>query len=358
MQLKMLIISSFQENTPPLGYGGTERFVHYFAEELVKKGHHITVACKNGSVGGSYSKLELDYGNPDVGSLLANIEQNGYNLIHLNTKIPSIINALSEIRIPIVVTLHNNFRKNSGWVSVIKKDYSNFHFTVISNSLKERVIDALQYNKVALPKHSITNLGFGMNVSSYLEKYNSNLERTYHLYIGVIARYKGVLDIVKAFIGSNEKLILAGPYNGNENKEYFEEIMNIVNNNDNISYFGETKNEDEKIKLINGAQSLLVATGYDELESDCFEAFGLVMLEANSLGTPVIGYSKGNVEDYIVDGVNGYKFNNILELPDLIQRLKDKDIKKSCLDYAKKFDMKNISNNYIELFSSTIAGNI
>ncbi len=358
MQLKILIISSLQENTPPLGYGGTERFVHYLAEDLVKKGHYITVACKNRSDGGSYSKLEMGYGNPDVESLLTNIKQNGYDLIHLNTKIPSIINALSELRIPVVVTLHNNFRKNSGWVSVIKEAYPNFYFTVISNSLKKRAIDALKYNNVTLPRHSITNLGFGMNVSSYIERYNSKLERDYHIYIGVIARYKGVLDIVKAFIGSKEKLMLVGPYNENENKEYFEEIVNIVNSNDNISYLRETKNEDEKIKLINGAQSLIVATGYDELESDCFEAFGLVMLEANSLGTPVIGYSKGNVEDFIVDEVNGYKFNNILELPDLIQCLKYNDIEKSCLDYAKKFDIKDISNNYIEFFSSSIAGNI
>ncbi|MEZ6255955.1 MAG: glycosyltransferase [Patescibacteria group bacterium] len=358
MQLKILIISSLQETTPPLGYGGTERFVHYLAEDLTKKGHNITVACRNGSIGGSYRKLELDTINLDVEFLLRDIEINDYDLIHLNTKIPSIINALSKLKIPVVVTFHNNFRKTSGWISIIKENYSNFYFTVISNSLKTRVIEALKLNNVTYPEHSIKDLSFGMDVFSYVEKYNSKVKRDYHLYIGVLARYKGVLDIVKTFIGSNENLVLVGPYNGSENKEYFDEVMKIVNDNENISYFGETKNEDEKIGLINGAKSLLVATGYDPLEADCYEAFGLVMLEANSLGTPVIGYAKGNVADYIVDDVNGFKFNNVSDISTLIKKLENKDLKDTCLKYAKQFDIEVISANYIEYFKNIIEGNI
>ena len=358
MSLRVLIVSSLQETTPPLGYGGTERFVHYLAESMVSKGYVVTVVCKKGSIGGSYKTLEVDTVNFNPEFLLKELENNKYDLIHLNTKIPSLIELLAKIKIPVVITFHNNFRKNSSWVSVIEENHDNFYFTVISNSLKERVIEALNFNKVALPKHSITNLGFGMDVSRYLKKYNPNLARVSHVYLGVIARYKGVLDIVKSFVGSDEKLVLIGSYNGDENREYFNEIMKIVDDIENILYFGETKNEDEKIELLNKAKSLIVSTGYDALESDCYEAFGLVMLEANSLGTPVIGYSKGNVENYIIDNVNGFKFKNITEISVLIKRLEEKDMRESCVEYAKKFDINIISSEYIEYFKNVIEGNI
>lgn len=46
------------------------------------------------------------------------------------------------------------------------------------------------------------------------------------------------------------------------------------------------------------------------LPSQWYEGFPMTMVEAFSVGTPVIGSDIGNVESYIIDGVNGYHFKH------------------------------------------------
>ncbi len=347
--MRILEISSLQECTPPAGYGGTERFVHFLSEELVKKGCDVTVVCKKGSLGGSYKSVEV------VSDALATIEKcievSKPELIHVNTKIAGLTELLKKTNVPVVFTFHNNFRKNSSWVETMKDPLYNFYFTTISNNLKSRVEEALDFNNVLMPKHGITNLGFGMDVKNYQTKYKSET-KGYYIYIGVIARYKGVLDLVKAFQKSDEELLLVGPAHTVEEQNYLNEIINVTKTFPNISYYGETKNEEEKINLLLHAKGLLVASGYDPAESDCHEAFGLVMLEANSVGVPVIGYSKGNVTDYIQEGINGYKFSDTDEMPSHIKKLEENNLTNSCMKYALKFDISNIVDNYLKYFTN------
>lgn len=359
MTRKVLIISSLQEHTPPLGYGGTERFVHSLANALTVLGFDITVMCRQGSLGGNYNIWEISTDGLDIASIENRVLQEGFSLVHVNTKIPELIESLGKMDIPVVVTLHNNFRKTSGWLNIMKNDFPIIFYTVISESLRKRVFEGLEVNNIRVPSHDVVNLGFGMDVANYTQAIDPDVKKDYYLYLGVIARYKGVLDIATVFSELDEKLKIVGPYNVDGNKDYFDSVMRVVDANANIEYLGETTSEQHKISVLNGAKALVVATGYDPLEKDCHEAFGLVMLEANSLGIPVIGYSQGNVEDYVKEGINGYKFSDLSEIPVLIGKINRGEIvSEYCIKYAQNFDISVCSQEYAKYFEKIIEDSI
>ncbi len=347
--MHILEISSLQELTPPEGYGGTERFVHWLSEAFVENGNQVSVVCKQGSKGGTYQTVFTE--QEKLTETVADyIKNNAVDIVHLNIKDKSLLNYLKTTKTDVVITLHNNFRRTSSWVDLIKENNSNFYFTTISENLKKRVLEALEFNSVAIPTNGITNFGFGMPITKIV----NNEDPKYYLYLGVIARYKGVLDIVKAFSNTTKQLLLVGPCNDPKENEYFKEVLECTKRYTNIKYYGATKDNSEKVNLIKRAKALIVATGYDPLESDCHEAFGLVMLEANNLGVPVIGFAKGNIEDYIVNGVNGYKFQDINQLSDLADKAEHGDLREKCIATAEKYDINKIATQYLNFFTNIL----
>lgn len=76
------------------------------------------------------------------------------------------------------------------------------------------------------------------------------------------------------------------------------------------------------------------------------------------MGVPVIGYAKGNIKDYVLDGVNGYKFNNISEIKDIIYLIESDDLSEKCIEYSTRFGIENVSKKYREYFDKILSRNI
>ena len=351
--MKILEISSLQENTPPHGYGGVERFVHYLSSQLSEMGDDVTVVLKEGSEGGKYRKVEINSENI-INKVDKFLKNNAVDIIHLNYKQIELIEYLKKVSIPIVLTLHNNIRQESSWLSIINDAPKHFNFSVISNSLKNRVIEKMKLCGYKIDGIEIEIIDYA---SPHVVVVDTKKTKDYYLYLGVIARYKGVLDVVKYFSTTNSNLLVVGPCNNDDEQEYFNQILEVINKSQNIKYYGATKDEQEKMSLVSDAKAIVMATGYDPLESDCHEAFGLVMLEANQIGVPVIGYAKGNIKDYILDGVNGYKFNNIEEINNIISSIESNDLSEKCIEYSNRFDIGVITKKYREYFDKILSRN-
>jgi phosphatidylinositol alpha-1,6-mannosyltransferase len=85
------------------------------------------------------------------------------------------------------------------------------------------------------------------------------------------------------------------------------------------------------------------------------EGFGIVFLEANACGKPVIGGNAGGVPDAIKNRYNGFLVdsNNIDQISEkVITLLKDKNLNKrmgkDAIQWAKKFSYSKLMNQFLE----------
>ena len=114
------------------------------------------------------------------------------------------------------------------------------------------------------------------------------------------------ISLVKKKI-SDIQLILVGD---GEWKPHLESIAADLDITDNLTFLGELSHEDV-LKRISGASLLVLPSRY--------EAFGLVIIEAMSVKTPVIASGVGGIPEIIRDGVDGF-----LVPPDAPKKLAEK----------------------------------
>jgi glycosyltransferase involved in cell wall biosynthesis len=128
------------------------------------------------------------------------------------------------------------------------------------------------------------------------EKYKPGIKDSKPLimWIGRLKKYKNPLDAIKIFKKANLKdaeLVIVG------GGDLEGEVRSAVRGEDNIRYLGKVS-EEEKIKLYQRAWVVL--------STSFIEGWGMNIVEANSCGTPVIGYAVGSIPEIIENGVNGF----------------------------------------------------
>jgi glycosyltransferase involved in cell wall biosynthesis len=89
------------------------------------------------------------------------------------------------------------------------------------------------------------------------------------------------------------------------------------------------------------------------------EGWGLVNIEANSVGTPVVGYNVGGLKDSVKDGVTGKlvergNYRGLAE--NALKLVRDKEIydkyQKNCIKWAAKFTWEKARKQSLELIES------
>lgn len=123
-------------------------------------------------------------------------------------------------------------------------------------------------------------------------------EEPYYLVLGRIEHLKGSALIAKAFAKNGRRLIFAGSGEQLPALKRFIERKGIKN----IETAGQLSHE-KAMELLAGARALIAAPQW-------YETFGMGVIEAYSLGVPVIAADFGNVGALVKDGVTGVKFQN------------------------------------------------
>ena len=134
------------------------------------------------------------------------------------------------------------------------------------------------------------------NFEDYDKKINyNNSKRNYFLYIGRLDKTKGIDILIKAWEKlKKEKLIVIGTGDlENEIKDYISKFKL-----DNIELKGRLQ-KDDAMEYIYEAKSLI-------FPSQCYETFGLVIIEALKRGTPVIVNDIGNISELVENDRCGY----------------------------------------------------
>ncbi|MDR0475847.1 MAG: glycosyltransferase [Treponema sp.] len=114
----------------------------------------------------------------------------------------------------------------------------------------------------------------------------------YYLFFGQITSYKRADIAIEACVRSGRKLIVAGA--GAKRRD-----INKYKKTGLISFLGRVSDE-EAVSLLTGARALLFP-GIEDL--------GLIPIEANAAGCPVIAFRDGGVLDTIIENITGIFFD-------------------------------------------------
>jgi len=122
-------------------------------------------------------------------------------------------------------------------------------------------------------------------------------------FVGWLRRYKGLHVVIQAMSIviekiPNARLIVVG--SGEESyKNYIKELVENLNLKRHVSFLGKRKNE-EVLRLLEGSDVVVVPEQWPNV-------FGpIVLIEAMTLGRPVVASRIGGIPEFIKDGENGF----------------------------------------------------
>lgn len=361
--MKILIVSLLKRKVTPDIPAARPRIIYEIASGLVKKGHQVSLlGTADSQINGvkiipviekSFVDMPV-FENPFYAEtaylvkLAKKIEEigNDFDIIHNHTY-PEFINLLvaKNIKTPIISTIHAQaFPEYDEALSLFPDCY---HISI--SEAHKRLFKKAKIFKV------IYN-GIDTSIYSYQEK-----KEDYLLWLGRLSKAKnpdgsfmdpkGIRWAIQLAEETGSKLLMSGNI---EDMEFYNRDVK-PHLNDKIKWIGPLSSElvltkPEIAALMQKAKVFLMTINW-------YEPFGLVMAEAMSCGTPVIGFDRGAVSELIVnektgfivspdDGINGLK--NALNM---INQIKTQD----CRNHVEKnFSTQSMVDNYEKTYLEII----
>jgi len=288
-------------SVPPRGYGGTELIVSYITEELVKRGHDVTLFASGDSKTSAklFSVFDKAIGNSGelknqpLNPLLHYIEcfqrADEFDIIHNHAQYYAMFLA-DLVKTPVVHTIHGSFSKEDVPQEEKRQTLRKFkdhNFVSISDS-QRRGLESLNYIATVYNGIDISEFSFSDKKGSYL------------CWMGRITEKKGPVDAIETAKALDMKLKIGGAVDTIDRK-YYDNILYplILKDKSHLLEFREEINRREKNDLYRNAICTLYPIHWEE-------PFGLVMAESMACGTPVVAFNHGSVSEVIKDGVTGF----------------------------------------------------
>lgn len=299
--MRIAQIAPLVESVPPAKYGGTERIVHILTEELVKRGHDVTLFAS----GDSQTAAKLVSGYPQnlrhagiedrlhrnsltlAHATLAYEHASEFDVIHDHVGVLSLPLAHTSLT-PVIATLHGAFFDHN--IDIFKKLNKPYYVT-ISNDQAAPVPDL----------HAIKNIYHGLPLEDYPFSEGND---GYLLYVGRITPQKGTHYAVQIAQSLNMPLIIAAKLE-KEQQDYFDyEVKPYLS--DTIRWIGEV-DETERNQLMSRAVAFLHPAPWRE-------PFGLTLIEAMATGCPVMALRRGSVPEIVQHKKTGIVTNDVVGL--------------------------------------------
>jgi glycosyltransferase involved in cell wall biosynthesis len=335
--LRIAQLAPTYERVPPAAYGGTELIVHLLTEELVRRGHEVTLFASGDSVTTarlrSVTPVPFRYGDVADGLRhaeylqLANAQAcflaaagGEFDIVHNHAGIEGIVLA-ADSRTPVLTTNHNPFVPQ---IQPIWDAYPWAHNGVSAASA------ATFPSRGALPPihHGIDveSFSFGRQPEGYL------------LFLGRFMPDKGAMRAIEAARLAGRRLILAGKVDAADVDHFTRDIEPAIDG-DQIRYVGEA-DADAKRRLLAGADALLFPIEWDE-------PFGLVMIESLASGTPVIGFRRASVPEIVDDGLTGFVVEDVAAMAAAMERLAEIDRRACRQEAERRFTVERMADDYL-----------
>lgn len=168
------------------------------------------------------------------------------------------------------------------------------YFMTGSRSAKEDVA------RFGTPKENITIVPHGVLINKHKNIKTEKQKKKTVIYLGVLSKDKGIEDALKCFSILKRKdkwqFWVVGKA---DTKRYMEKLVDLchsLNLGETVKFWGFVSQE-KKFELLARAHVLV--------NPSVREGWGLVNIEANSMGTPVVAYRSPGLVDSVKEGISG-----------------------------------------------------
>ncbi|MHB1586194.1 MAG: glycosyltransferase family 4 protein [Acidiferrobacteraceae bacterium] len=337
--MKIAQVAPLFESVPPRFYGGTERIVSYLTEDLVRRGHEVTLYASADSktsatlVSACPKALRLDDRIPEpapyqaiqLGQILRDAAD--YDIIHFHNEYFHLPASLSR-GLPFVHTMHH--RSDAPELRALFEMFPKTPMISVSHAQQAALPGVSWRGSVlhGLPEHLL----------------ECNLApQPYLAFLGRISIEKQVHHAVEIARRAGLPLKIAAKLD-REHDGYYETVVRPLLSTPGVEYVGELGDSDKQ-DFLGHASALLFPINWPE-------PFGLVMIEALACGTPVIAYPRGSVREVVRDGVTGWIVDGIDEAVAAVQRLDEIDRAQCRADFVTRFSAARMTDDYLRLYES------
>ena len=336
--LRIALIAPLWAKIPPDSYGGIELTVNLLLEELLNRGHEVTLFasgdCKTRArlhpvceenllalMSDGRAFCSEYYINAAVAEAIR--AAGDFDVLHFHTGASSVPFAVTSPR-PSVFTLHTSVIVDDLWVAA---RYPQVSLVGVSRSQVETIRPA--------PEVIYNGCDF--------DAFTPGFERgRYFAFLGRMSDPKNPLGAIELARAAGMPLILAGePQNAIERAYFEEKIMPQVDGKD-VCYIGPVDHP-AKNALLRDAAALLFPIRWSE-------PFGLVMIEAMACGTPVLGTRLGAVSEVVDQGVTGFSADRFEDLAGMIPDLLALDRRRVREQARQRFHFQTMVDGYERLY--------
>ncbi len=333
--MRIAQLAPVQESVPPPRYGGTELVVSVLTEELVRRGHEVTLFASGDSV----TSARLRYVCPSSLRTATDIvNHQPYEWAHVGFALESanefdiihnhqgeLAMAMSNIvTTPMLTTIHNPVTKD---LSVVWRQYDGFYNTV-SKAAKRGMPD----------KNYVGAIYNSINVSSY--PYSEEKD-DYLLFVGRMSKDKGPHLAIEVARRLGKKLIMAAKV-GLEDVDHYNNVVKPMIDGKQVVYIGEADAQTKK-QLYAKASCLIFPIIWNE-------PFGLVLVEAMACGTPVVSFKYGAAPEIIEHGKTGYLVDESDEMIKAVLEIDKIDPSECRRHVERNFDAPRLADDYLAAY--------
>ncbi|MBD2089324.1 glycosyltransferase family 4 protein [Microcoleus sp. FACHB-1515] len=340
--MRIAQIAPLWERVPPPGYGGIELVVGLLTDELVRRGHDVTLFASGDSI--TLAKLESVH--PQALRLDPTVKEYGiYEMLHLSRVYEQaqefdIIHShmgcaalpyCNLVKTPTVHTLHGVFTPDN---EKLFKYARKQPYISISNTQR----------KLELGLNYVSTVYNGVDVDSY-NFYPQPDNPPYLAFLGRISPEKGTHLAIEIAKRSGWHLKIAGKVDVVD-VEYYETMVKPHIDGQQIEYLGEANHVQKNI-LMGGAVATLFPITWRE-------PFGLVMIESMAAGTPVIAIELGSTSEVIAHGKSGFLCQDIDECVAALDKIPTID-RQACRQHViDNFSVQCMVDGYEAVYRQTI----
>lgn len=339
--MRIAQVAPLYESVPPKLYGGTERVVSSLTEELVQRGHDVTLFASGDSITSARlvpccpESLRLDSDCKDQLAhhilMLEQVfsEKDNFDIIHFH---------IDYLHFPMsrcygvanVTTLHGRLD-----LPDLQPLYRSFRdMPVVSISDAQRApLPWINWQGTVYHGYARNRYQFYPEAEDYVA------------FLGRVSPEKGLDLAIEIAKTAGKKLKIAAKVD-KVDQEYFDTVIQPKLKHPLVEFLGEV-GYPEKNDFLGKATALLFPIDWPE-------PFGLVMIEAMASGTPVIAFPRGSVPEIMEDGITGFIVDSVESAARAVQHLGEIDRARCRERFEARFTDKRMADDYLAIYERLV----